>query len=401
MAPEPILNGGKITTFSGFHTYGVGNSSTSNSGNTSGTTSNFGVLVGGHTAAAGVGGTLNNYGAQITVPNGSGASGTTNNYGLRLTGNSTAGTTNYALYSDSTTQSYFAGNVGVGTSIPGAPLEVGSSGHTKARIQAGGSAFSSALQLGGTNPTADARNWSITARGDGQFAIDRVSDDWSVNTPHMRIDNNGNVGFGSTAPATKLDVAGTVTARGLKLTTSPASGYVLTSDASGNGTWQNPGAGFANVSIGTTTTGSDLFFGSGANRTISVQSQATAGNSLTIQAGGTSGTNLSGGDLILSSGTANGTGASAIQFKTANGGAPTTSMTILGNGNVGIGTSNPSNLLQVGSSSATSTYGNQGIFATSGGFSQITTKSSSAGAGEIGMQSRRPVNRVSATRRLP
>ncbi len=34
--------------------------------------------------------------------------------------------------------------------------------------------------------------------------------------------------------------AGTVTMSGIKVTTSPTSGYVLTSDALGNGTWQNP-----------------------------------------------------------------------------------------------------------------------------------------------------------------
>jgi hypothetical protein len=47
----------------------------------------------------------------------------------------------------------------------------------------------------------------------------------------------GNVGIGTTAPANKLDVAGTVEMTGFKLTTSPSSGYVLTSDGAGVGTW--------------------------------------------------------------------------------------------------------------------------------------------------------------------
>ena len=46
------------------------------------------------------------------------------------------------------------------------------------------------------------------------------------------------VGIGTTSPAYKLDVAGTTQMTGFRLTTSPTAGYVLTSDASGVGTWQ-------------------------------------------------------------------------------------------------------------------------------------------------------------------
>ncbi|NTW33736.1 MAG: hypothetical protein HGB12_14140, partial [Bacteroidetes bacterium] len=52
---------------------------------------------------------------------------------------------------------------------------------------------------------------------------------------------DGNVGIGLTAGInSKLTVAGTVESTGLKLTTSPTAGNVLTSDASGVGTWQAP-----------------------------------------------------------------------------------------------------------------------------------------------------------------
>ncbi len=124
----------------------------------------------------------------------------------------------------------------------------------------------------------------------------------------------------------------------------------------GGASWGTPGAigattpntgAFSGVSIGTSTPGTDLSFGSGASRTIGVQSQATAGNSLTVQAGGTTGSNLNGGDLILSSGTANGTGSSKIEFRTANGGAAVPSMSIFGNGSVGIGTAIPASILDL------------------------------------------------------
>lgn len=52
----------------------------------------------------------------------------------------------------------------------------------------------------------------------------------------------GNVGIG-TAPSSTLDVAGTVRMTGLSLTSGGGAGKVLTSDASGNGTWQTPAGG--------------------------------------------------------------------------------------------------------------------------------------------------------------
>ncbi len=55
-----------------------------------------------------------------------------------------------------------------------------------------------------------------------------------------RMDGNtGNWGFGTSTPATRVDVNGTIKANGLQLTTGAATGLVLTSDADGLASWTN------------------------------------------------------------------------------------------------------------------------------------------------------------------
>ena len=54
----------------------------------------------------------------------------------------------------------------------------------------------------------------------------------------LNITGSGRVGIGLTNPQHKLDVNGTVKMTGFKMATGASTGKVLTSDASGNGTWQ-------------------------------------------------------------------------------------------------------------------------------------------------------------------
>ncbi|MBN2564653.1 MAG: hypothetical protein JXB46_02975 [Candidatus Eisenbacteria bacterium] len=60
----------------------------------------------------------------------------------------------------------------------------------------------------------------------------------------MRVANNGYVGIGTSYPAVLLDVAGVTRTESFQMPTGASDGYVLTSDATGNGTWLSaPGGG--------------------------------------------------------------------------------------------------------------------------------------------------------------
>jgi hypothetical protein len=194
----------------------------------------------------------------------------------------------------------------------------------------------------------------------------------------LNIQQNGNVGIG-TMPGSLLQIGPdlsfqsnwptigfNVNAASNKYITSNygasiqenyTSGYLaLTSYASGTaGNTPVGGANLillsnGNVGIGTTTPTNILSLSGSASQTFWMERNptgGTAGNSLTVESSGAAsgGTNLNGGNLVLSSGTSTGSGTSNIQFNVFPGTAgsttdntATTAMTILGNGNIGIGT---------------------------------------------------------------
>jgi hypothetical protein len=156
-----------------------------------------------------------------------------------------------------------------------------------------------------------------------------------------------------------LDAQGNDTDIIFKGTDGGADTTFLTLDGSDAGAASFNGA--VTVGADITVTGGDATLGAAGNTTATTISTVTntgttVGKSLTISAGSTTtnGNDLNGGDLILASGGGDGTGTSSIQFKTKVSGtdAAAERMRIHTDGNVGIGTNAPGNMLHVAGADA-------------------------------------------------
>ncbi len=123
----------------------------------------------------------------------------------------------------------YAGNVGIGTTTPGFPLtfpdtlgdKISLFGQTPGPSHGFGIGYAT-LQIHTRESSSD------IVFGHGSSA--------SL-TEVMRIKGTGNVGIGVSAPAARLDVAGTAKMTGFQLGASATAGQVLTANASGVGTW--------------------------------------------------------------------------------------------------------------------------------------------------------------------
>jgi len=136
---------------------------------------------------------------------------------------------------------YVGGNVGVGVMSPDATLDVLGGNwdpNTAGDLRVGNDLYG--LKICTATGGGGAGDCRVRAYGSTSKLIlgDTSGDTLTVDAL--------NVGIGTTVPTTKLDVIGTVKMNGFKLPAAPTDGYVLTSDASGNGTWQAPtgGGGF-------------------------------------------------------------------------------------------------------------------------------------------------------------
>ena len=167
--------------------------------------------------------------------------------------------------------------------------------------------------------------------------------------------NNSGYGFGALG---NITTGGSNTAIGVNAGAKIANGTTANQTSSNstylgyqayaqtNGDTNETVIGYGSIGLGSNTT----VLGNASVTTLGMMRQTTAatgGTALTIQSSGATsgGTDLNGGNLTLSSGISTGAGSSNLYFQTATAGSsgttdvtPTTKMTILGNGNVGIGT---------------------------------------------------------------
>lgn len=135
------------------------------------------------------------------------------------------------------------GKVGIGTTAPGYSLHLKNPVDNTTIAATEGTTQSISRLIAGT------MLWDV--KTPGSFGSDFVIRDVNSGKDRLNLKSNGdvlmaweagggNVGIGTFSPTQKLDVSGTVRMTGMQLPTGAASGYVLTSDASGTGTWQTP-----------------------------------------------------------------------------------------------------------------------------------------------------------------
>ncbi|KPL18026.1 MAG: hypothetical protein AMJ92_09960 [candidate division Zixibacteria bacterium SM23_81] len=164
-----------------------------------------------------------------------------------------------------------SGNVGIGTTSPQSKLHVNGAirlggGSAKYQIQEvtpySGGGWKSYIDYGGIGiGSNDGTNRQMFMFTDGAgsnniFTAATSENGGSSWEADFVIQQDGKVGVGTGSPAQRLEVVGTAQMTGFKLPPGAAVGHVLTSDASGVGTWQEPAA----VSDGDwTIVGDDLY----------------------------------------------------------------------------------------------------------------------------------------------
>ncbi len=162
-------------------------------------------------------------------------------------------------------RNYFEGDVGIGTTAPGARLHVAQATVSGNTIIGQGTVDGASPNILLEEDCGENANIRLNEANDAALEFQ------TGGATRLAIRQDGLVGIGTPQPTEALDVVGTVKADGFHLTASPGDGLVLTSDAVGVGTWQPAGGTLwsvngddiyndnsGNVGIGTSTPGSRL-----------------------------------------------------------------------------------------------------------------------------------------------
>ena len=148
-------------------------------------------------------------------------------------------------------------NVGIGTTTPGAKTEIsaGTSDLLKLTNTTGGAGTKAYIDfLTYTGTGINARIGSVDMGTFNASLAFEVGNSGTTNstttTEAMRITNAGNVGIGTTTPGYKLSISNP-TAGAIQIQDgTQVNGYVLTSDATGLGTWKKPSVNAAYSILG-------------------------------------------------------------------------------------------------------------------------------------------------------
>jgi len=248
--------------------------------------------------------------------------------------------------------------VGIGTTSPAERLDVAGTAQMTGFKMSTGASNGYVL----TSDAGGVGTWQAVTglpSGTSGQTLRHDGTNWVANS--QLYNDGGNVGIGTTSPTQKLDVVGTVKMTGFRMPTGASTGYVLTSDAGGVGTWQVAsgigGSGTANYIpkfTGATTLGNSAIYQSASNVGIGTTSPTTTlhvqGDALVKSAGGS--VALSGSDGAME---VWGTDGAFIDLKDAEGDDFDFRITQIGGtgnlgfvgGGVGIGTTSPQNKLDV------------------------------------------------------
>ena len=128
------------------------------------------------------------------------------------------------------------------------------------------------------------------------------SSQWYVSGNNIYNANSGNVGIGMTNPTERLVVSGKTKTTDFQMTNGAGAGKVLTSDASGNATWQTSSSGFSLPYSGSGNTSNVAFqvsnYYNNGNGGVGISGSSSGSNSIGVQGSSNTGTGVKGSSIF-------------------------------------------------------------------------------------------------------